>query len=166
MKHISQKIYDAVNSHEIISFDIFGTLVLRDVMKPSDIFDIVEYKYNQQSPEKKLYGFKAMRIQAERTMRERKETEILLDEIYQELNSKISDVDRIKQIEVEAEYSFAVPNIEIKAIYNYALQRNKRIVLVSDMYLPYDLIVSILDRCGYAEYERLYLSSKIGSRIS
>ena len=164
MKHISQKIYDAVNSHEIISFDIFDTLVLRDVMKPSDIFDIVEYKYNQQSPEKKLYGFKAMRIQAERTMRERKETEILLDEIYQELNSKISDVDRIKQIEVEAEYSFAVPNIEIKAIYNYALQRNKRIVLVSDMYLPYDLIVSILDRCGYAEYERLYLSSKIGSR--
>ena len=164
MKTKFKKIYGAIDAHEIISFDIFDTLILRDVVRPSDIFDIVEYKYNQQFPEKKLYGFKAMRMQAERTMRERKETEIVLDEIYQELKSKISDVDRIEQIELETEYSFAVPNIDIKTIYDYASQHDKRIVLVSDMYLPYDLIVSILNRCGYVGYEKLYLSSEIGSR--
>ncbi len=164
MGNKSQKKYDEVDAHKIISFDIFDTLVLRDVISPSDIFDIVEYKYNKQFSDKKLCEFKAMRMQAERTARENKKKEILLDEIYRELEPKIAETDLLKQIEMQAEYMFAAPNIDIKKIYDYAKQRGKRIILVSDMYLPKSLVASILQKCGYTGYEKLYLSSDLGDR--
>ena len=52
---------------KIISFDIYDTLVKRNVPNPRDVFELVEYKY------KKMHGidlkFKDIRINAEREVR-------------------------------------------------------------------------------------------------
>lgn len=37
----------------------------------------------------------------------------------------------------------------------------KRVVITSDMYLPKTAIEDILHKCGYNEYERLFLSSDV-----
>lgn len=50
--------------HDCVSFDIFDTLVKRYVSLPTDVFDIVELRYNSLhgTSNEKIRGFKELRI--------------------------------------------------------------------------------------------------------
>ena len=46
------KIKDLIDNYKIISFDIFDTLLKRNTIKPIDIFELVEKKYNLKNKNK------------------------------------------------------------------------------------------------------------------
>ena len=70
-----------LENYEIISFDIFDTLIIRYVEKPEDIFSIIEYRI------KDAIDFKNKRINAEKIARRKFEREITIDDIYSELKN-------------------------------------------------------------------------------
>lgn len=157
-----RKIQNVVDNYKIISFDIFDTLLKRNVMKPSDIFCLVEKEYNLYN-EKKILDFKKLRIEAESAARMKSSKEdVLLEDIYKELG--VEDIVAIKlmEIELKIEQDFLMPNQDMKTIYEYALSKGKKIIIVSDMYLSKTFIQSILSRCGYKNYSDIYISSEIG----
>ncbi len=167
IKNCTGKILDAspesvkkkIDKNKVISFDIFDTLVKRNVYKPTDVFLLVEKKYNLLH-ELKIKEFHTQRIQAEQRARELSAMEeVTLDDIYTYL--KLSDTvkQELYQLEIQMEIDNCVPNISMKEIYDYALKKRKHIVITSDMYLPEKVIKEILSRCGYIKYEKLYLSS-------
>ena len=55
-----------------------------------------------------------------------------------------------------------LPLPEGKAFYQMAKKKKKPILITSDMYLRETVIRRILKRCGYGDFERLYLSSSYG----
>ncbi len=141
----------AIDSHSIISFDIFDTLILRLYVRPIDLFIHLE-KLNNCS------GFTEQRILAERSAHENtNDEEVTLNEIYECIPSKFK---KFKDVEIELEYNVVRPNPEIKKLYDYALKKGKKLIITSDMYLPRQTIEKILSKCGYADYYKLYLSSE------
>lgn len=141
---------------DIISFDVFDTLVQRTVDKPSDVFDIVAGKSN-------ISDFKAQRMLAEKRARERVgSSEIRLIDIYGELNSIYKDCDWLMLLEIESELEVCRADEKMKAFYERAKDLGKRIVITSDMYLPSEVIGVILKKCGYEGYEKLFVSSEYG----
>lgn len=143
----------------MISFDLFDTLITRDVYIPSDLFYFVG-KYLQA---KKILNiqpqeFKIYRIEAEKRTRETSNCEeITLDEIYEELanNLKISKklVSEIKNIELELEKeSYSIIEENKKKFLN-----NTSIV-ISDTYLPEKFIRDVLNRFKLST-KYLYVSS-------
>ncbi|OOP73816.1 HAD family hydrolase [Clostridium beijerinckii] len=157
-----RKIQNIVDGYKIISFDIFDTLLKRNVMKPSDIFYLVEKEYNLEN-EKKILNFKKLRVEAESTARMKSNKEdILLSEIYKELDVEDIVATKLMEIELKIEQDFLMANQDIKTIYEYALSKGKKIIIISDMYLPKKFIESILHRCGYKNYTEIYISSEIG----
>lgn len=50
----------------------------------------------------------------------------------------------------------------MKRIYENALKDGKRIIITSDMYLDEKVIRGILYKCGYGNFDKLYLSSSYG----
>ena len=72
-----------IDSHEIISFDIFDTLLLRPYVKPTDLFLHLEKLLNKE-------GFAQARIEAEQKARKKHsdKEDITIDEIYDEIESK------------------------------------------------------------------------------
>lgn len=138
-----------INKYDIVSFDIFDTLLKRNIDKPTDVFKYIEKKKNRS-------GFCETRIAAEKRARAKKRgMEVTLAEIYAEMPYDFSNE------ELEAEGELLIANDWILPIYKYALQ-SKRIVITSDMYLPEEFICQILEREGINGFERLYLSSTIG----
>lgn len=157
-----EKIKNMLDNYKIISFDIFDTLLKRNVMKPSDVFELVEEIYNSNS-ENKVINFKKIRIKAESIARMKSNKEdILLNDIYKELNLGEKVSCELMKIELNVESDLLMENIDIKKIYDYALSKGKYILLISDMYLPKEFIESILHRCGYENYTEIYISSEIG----
>lgn len=138
-----------LESYEYISFDMFDTLIKRDLRNPEDIFEIMEHKTG-------ISEFKRKRIDVEKRLRNESNCgEVSLNEIYNELKLPKD----IMQLEIELEMKFCTKNIPIAIIYNKLLNQGKKIYITSDMYLPKETIEEILKQNDYVGYDEIYLSS-------
>ena len=71
----------AILKKEVVSFDVFDTLVCRNCLNPNDIFYYVEKKYNSILDDK-ISDFKAKRIEAYHQAKKVYEVEeVTLDQI-------------------------------------------------------------------------------------
>ena len=142
-------IINQIEKYDIVSFDIFDTLLKRNVKKPTDVFEYIEKKNNKT-------GFCEQRIAAEKRARAKKNgVEVMLSDIYAEMPYDFSSE------ELKAEGELLIANDWILPVYKYAL-KSKRVIITSDMYLPEEFICQILEREGLGGYEKLYLSSSVG----
>ncbi len=151
---------------EIISFDVFDTLIQRPFFTPRDLFVLLEYEYLKLEKSGISLDFSLAREQSERIARQKSDgQEITLDEIYDQLrhiygiDANITRILQEKENELEIELSDK--RICISEIYKLASFLNKKIIIVSDMYLPQDTIEKILLKHDYIKYHMLYLSSTL-----
>lgn len=134
--------------YDVISFDVFDTLLFRPFHDPKDVFILIAEKVN-------MLDFVEIRIEAEKKAREKKlamygNHEITLNDIYEEIERKtgLNKEEGIK-IEEEIELSLVYPNEYMKCVYDILKNQGKTIIAVSDMYLSHDTISKMLKKCGY-----------------
>ncbi len=156
------KFVAALVDYDVISFDIFDTLIYRMVEKPNDIFIIM-------SAEMGMNDFADIRKKAEnmaRDIKERKEgnREIVLQDIYDVLAERFHVNERWMQREIELELNMSIRNEYIYRIYQMLLKFDKKIVLTTDMYLPLDVIKQMVEKNGYIHYIDIILSNEYGLR--
>ena len=154
--------------HDCVSFDIFDTLVKRYVSLPTDVFDIVELRYNSLhgTSNEKIRGFKELRINAELKARKKIIEEVSIDEIYNFIEFSPAINEELKNLELKTEYEVCIPNKSIVGLFNECLKNGKKVIITSDMYLPEDIIKDILSHCGITGYEKLYLSSVSSQKLA
>lgn len=147
--------------YDVISFDIFDTLVLRSFSDPKDLFYIVGKRLNM--PE-----FYDLRIEAEKKAKElatvqNGSREVTIYEIY-EIIERITGLPKDVGVktEFEAELQYCKTNPYIKQIFDMLVEQQKTIIIVSDMYLPHDMMKRLLEHCGYCKYEKMYVSCDYG----
>lgn len=147
-----------ISSHDIISFDIFDTLVMRKVLYPQDVFDIVEHKAAEDGY--KIFDFKKHRMEAERSLF--LETNPTIYEIYDALQSQANITDEEKRnllgIELSVEKHVLVQRVKMVEMLKYAIDEGKKVYLISDMYLPKDILEGILSNLGIYGYSDIYVS--------
>lgn len=139
--------FEDISKKELVSFDVFDTLVNRPFFKASDLFRYLEYEYD-------IPGFASARIKAEKDARERLNKEVDLDEIYDHIEERYKEY---KNVEIENEIRMCHTNEAMKPLYDEARRLNKRIIAISDMYHSKDTIKKILNKSGY-EPDEIYVS--------
>lgn len=153
---------------KIISFDMFDTLIIRNVPMPEDVFELIKIKYERMHPENSLKSdFAVLRREAEKLARKKNKEngkkEITLKEIYHSIDELEETVKQeLLQIEIETECAVCQPNYEVKAFFEQLVKQGYSVIITSDMYLPETVIKDILKKCGYLSYTALYVSSKYG----
>lgn len=145
----------------IISFDIFDTLIKRNVDEPSDVFLLIETCYNQLN-KNKIRNFKKNRIEAYEKAYKKKKNDLTLKDIYKELETLYSNIEEIMKLEIDIEMEICVSNYSMLNIYNEIKNNGKRIIIISDMYLPKEIIVKILKKNKILDYEKIYISCECG----
>ena len=148
------KLQEKVKGYSVVSFDIFDTLVKRDVKDPSDVFEYLGRIFN-------IQNFRQIRQDAELKARKRSiKNEISIADIYSEINFNDDLKDKILKKELQLEIDVSVKNKKLIEFYNYCLDEFD-VILVSDMYLPHDTVKEILNKCGIKGYKKLYLSNDV-----
>lgn len=141
-----------INQYKYISFDIFDTLLKRNVKNPTDIFEYIEIIYN-------IKDFKIKRIEAEKKARKNKNhVDVSIEDIYSCYSENKVLRKRLKEIELDTESRLLTVNYDLKKVYDECIKKGKIIFLVSDMYLPLKFVESILEREKISGYKKLYLS--------
>lgn len=159
----------AIESCAVVSFDVFDTAVVRPFLAPTDLFRLLNDDFARLCGASVYMRFDELRVEAEQFAREnlpRRVEDVTLDCIYECLGENFA-VDKqilseLKHREIELEAKFCVPRKIARKIYEDAVNQGKRIVFISDMYLPMEVIVRILEKCEYHDYGAIYLSCEVG----
>jgi len=159
-----------ITTADVVSFDIFDTVIIRKIARPTDVFRLVEDVYQSRfgecpfdfSEEREISEAEARNIY----FSQNGSHEINMDEIYKVLVERIGDIfsaeiDILKQIERETELKVCVRNEYIYRFYEIAKKKKKRVIFTTDTYFPREIIEQILIRGGYViRPEDLYISSE------
>lgn len=153
---------DALAKHELISFDIFDTAIVRAVSQPNHVFRLMGSILG-------VTDFTNKRKQAEDYARKWNDRlkgtrEVTLDEIYDVIETRYKDTSGWKELETDLEIQLTRPNPYILSVYERLKSLGKRMIFTSDMYLPRTIIEQMLARAGYDGYENIYLSCEHAAR--
>lgn len=129
-----------------VAFDVFDTLLLRDVANPVDLFRLVGARFAQQ------------RVQAEALAREKCSGEVTLTQIYAEAPLVGYD----PAVECALELQAAVANDTLLRAAKLCHKRGQAVYAVSDMYLPAAQITAMLKRCGFDFLDGVFVSCEYG----
>lgn len=158
-------IIKAIQPYDVVSFDIFDTLIKRDVESETDIFDLIERKYNSKHVEK-IKDFKQLRLKAESEAREKKAPkEIVIEDIYDclcvgRLNKNTAG--ELLRTEKEVEKAVCIANQPLLAVLNYCKESGKNVIIISDMYWTTAFVEEILKENDITGYSAVYVSSEYG----
>lgn len=157
-----EKMWEKIYDFEYVSFDIFDTLLFRTVLSPEDVFDIVQYRYNEKH-DNKIRNFKETRTRYEIKLRDSdKNREITLEKIYNSLPYTEEIKKELCYLEKNTEINNCIPNMPMLELMQKCSEYNKKIIIVSDMYLDRDTIEKMLRKIGITCRYRLFLSSEEG----
>lgn len=164
----------------LYSFDIFDTLISRKCMYPTTVFCYVQDKMRLSSNEYPLYlmaDFSKIRRWCESNVREfykksvalrnDERLEIHLHEIYDRMAElyqlSVQQKEQLMAWEIEGELELSIPIPENIEWLKQLRSEGNQIVLISDMYLPKEVIQKLLIHADPVLGEiPLYLSSEIG----
>lgn len=139
-----QDLKKKTEEYEVVSFDIFDTLVMRKIYLPVDIFYIVDGKL--QDKHQKADGFVEWRKAAAGLLENP-----TIDDIYkkvQELSGWDDEqIINAKSLEIETEKYFLTPRKDLVKLYQ-DICRQKEVFLISDMYYPKKILQEILGFIG------------------
>ena len=133
--------------YDLLSLDLFDTLVWRKVPRPTDVFYLVAHRLRAQGwmrPSSSPESFTHERIQAEQRARRRKPSlEVTLEEIYDEFPrgylEEISPRDAA-EVEFETERDLIRVNPDMQELVDRARAKGLRIAFVSDTYFTAERI--------------------------
>lgn len=147
--------------YEVVSFDVFDTLILRPFKKPTDLFYFLGKDNNYPD-------LKRIRIEAEKNARIKKlkesgHGEISIKEIWEELNRAFNlnvQCGMKQEFSLELKYCFANPFfLELVKLLR---AQKKKLIICSDMYLGEAYIKELLLKCGYGDFDDYVVSSDYG----
>ena len=151
------QIYKELCTHDFISFDIFDTLLVRNTLYPEDIFDLIERRAKTIGID--IPEFKRNRIQAQEMFGLCNPD---IHQIYTKLR-QITGMDEdtssyLKQLEINLEKELLEVRKDMLEIYQFCIETKKEVSLITDMYIPEDILKEILAEKGIVGYHSLYVS--------
>ncbi len=151
-----------IKKSEVVSFDIFDTLIQRKVESPNDIFSLMDIYAISLG----IKNFSYLRGKSRGFVVDPSGEEIPLSDRYSALVSRGDlEPDQAKsllQYELDLELRVCERRLVGCELLAYALANKKRVVLISDIFFEKTFVETILANSGVNKYEKLYVSSEIG----
>ena len=155
-----QTMKQEVERFSLISFNIFDTLLLREVLFPRDIWKLVadhaEKKYA-------IHDFLYIRENVEAELASSTPNGTVSQiAIYREIAARYPQwpVEELQAYELEMEAEKIRPNPLMQEIYTAAVTAGKKVCLLADTSLPLERVQQMLAICGYDKDVSIYLSSE------
>ncbi len=134
-----------VENSEIVSFDLFDTLIMRRVFSPEDVFGLLGKKAEAE------FNIKGV-ADVRRQIAAKCDAFASLEEIYvkirQELQLTEEMTKKLIELEKDIDIKLCVPRRKIVELFNYSVALGKDTYIVSDMYYGRKDLEALLNKCG------------------
>ena len=160
-----EKLKNSIKENDIISIDIFDTLIMRKSLSPDDIFRQIERELSEKYDIN--LSFAEMRIESENISFKESNGAYSIDSIYHNMQNHFSlshDITTLfKKVELATELENIVPRSIMVDAMHYAKNLQKKVILTSDIYLPGTFVRKLLFACNIFDndYDKLFISCEV-----
>lgn len=149
--------------YDAVSFDLFDTLIMRQVLFQADVFELVDDRLRQHGII--IEDFSARRMASEKELS--RERAPRLTEIYSHMKTAYQiagiDPEQMAVLEWEIDCGLVIPRRDVCEIFVMLAAQGKQIFIVSDSYYNENQIRGILKKCGITGYKGLFVSCEYGT---
>ena len=160
--HMSVEDYlERLKKYDVISFDIFDTLLLRPLSEPTDVFFFMGIEFG-------VMDFKRIRIEQEFLARQEHrekygDNEVTFEEIWCRIEREVGiPASEGMRAELETEAYFCRANPFMLEIFKRLKEMGKTIICISDMYLSSEYMRELLEKRGFEGIFKIYMSGEHG----
>ena len=141
-----EELKDKIDQADIVSFDIFDTLIMRKIFSPEDVFRLLGEKIKAELKlDCNITGIRAQ-------VAAKCGPFATINEIYEKIKKQIDLTDKnisdIMQLEKKTDMDLCIARKDIAELYEYCIESGKEVYLISDMYYTLQDIKRLLDKCG------------------
>lgn len=147
-------------TYDYVSFDIWDTLIFRTVSIPREQQLMVPLIANN-TYHLNIDNYYQLRIEAEGIARSSCKGDVTLEMIYSYLPYPKDIKHKVMEIEIGIEVDNCVCNPPMVELAKWCVEKHKKVVIITDMYLPRQAINRILKKIG-VHYDYLFISSEEG----
>lgn len=153
-----KELYQKIAEAEVISFDLFDTLIMREVLSSADVIELLEAALKKKGIH--LDNFAAMRMEAEKRLS--KYGAPTLEELYEDILDRAGDIaisaSELARMEWELDFRTIVARKAVCEVYEHCLRQQKAVYIVTDTYYRQEQIQAILDKYHLTGYTGLLVS--------
>lgn len=153
-KELLKKINDA----DVVSFDLFDTLVMRKVQSYTDVFELMYYRMKEEGID--INDFAKIRLHAEKELTKKKSPR--LNEIYDCIIKELSEIsvssDYLAKMEYEIDSSLMIAREAVRGLLGSLVEAGKIVIIASDSYYSKEQISNVLSANQIVGYEELLVS--------
>ncbi len=141
-----KELKNKIDKADIVSFDIFDTLIMRKIFSPEDVFRLLGEKVRA---ELKLdCEIAYIRAQVAAQCGPYANINEIYEQIKKCMNLTDENISDIMKMEKDIDLDLCIARRDITDLYEYCVTSGKEVYLVSDMYYTLDDINCILSKCG------------------
>ena len=157
------RLLEQMEKADVVSFDLFDTLIMRRVLEPTDIFSLVDEELIRQGI--LIPDFVRLRLAAEKelswTVAPR--LEAIYENVLQKAGGAFVSAAELAEIEQGIDASTILARESVCRIFRSAVAHGKRIIITTDSYYGEAWLRGILCRFGLDGYERVFVSCEYGT---
>lgn len=158
-----EALLDKIRRAEVVSFDLFDTLVMRKVYAYTDIFELVDLELKRRGIV--IPDFARRRLSAEKELS--KEFAPTLEHIYGEVLRQVGgsflSAEELAELEWKIDFNTMLRRDAVYEVYQKAVSSGKKVIITTDSYYCQDRIEELLSRFGVWGYERVFISCENGT---
>lgn len=141
-----KELKNKIDKADIVSFDIFDTLIMRKVFSPEDVFRLLGEKVRT---ELKLdCEIDYIRAQVAAQCGPYANINEIYEQIKKCMNFTDENISDIMKMEKDTDIDLCIVRRDIADLYEYCLTCGKEVYFISDMYYTIQDIKRILEKCG------------------
>ncbi len=156
------ELQEKANSADIVSFDLFDTLIMRQTLFSEDIPEYVDCKLREMGIQ--IPDFVRRRLGSEKELSKSKAPTLL--EIYKHMLAKVRNLgveaEQLAELEWSIDFNLIVPRKEVCSIFQQLVNAKKRVYVISDTYYNKEQLKQILEKCNITAYTDILASSNFG----
>ena len=158
-----EELLQQTENYDAVSFDLFDTLIIRQVLFPADVFGLMDDRLQQHGII--IEDFLARRMASEKELS--RERAPRLTEIYSHMKNTYHivgiDPEQMAVLEWEIDCGLVIPRKDVCEMLSVLAARGKRVYIVSDSYYNKRQIVDLMKKCGITQYTDVFVSCEYGT---
>ena len=153
-----QVLEDKINNAEVVSFDLFDTLIVRKVYSYTDIFELVDIAIRKRGVF--ISDFCDRRLSAEKELSKlgAPRLEVIYEDVLNKSGTNAISAKELSELEWETDLATLMPRYAMRDIFRECISLGKRVVITTDSYYCQGRIEEILDKFEITGYEKLLVS--------
>ena len=150
----------AIDAADVVSFDLFDTLLVRCVPEPADVAALTAYRADclQHDAElrERFYRIRLQEQCGEKTLPQ------IYGAVAERLGLPAADADELQRLERQTEREVISLREPVADLVRYAKERGRYVVICSDMYCTGAELAALLREKGLTGFDRIIVSCEYG----